>query len=623
MTKIEAIERGMSRDSFISAFLNNNTTRAKLSDEYDNLKRTLNNTSSSYSANAPNQGNVDTSINSNFLSNLGSALIRSNQGEFGGEFIKFDESFKKLQSMFNGTFDLKQEVNDILINGAETYYTQQRDLLYKVNQELGMSGELSRNFRMEITKGAVEAKQYGIEFNDVKDAVSTIVESSGKFKLLSSEEIAKMAQISRLTGKYVDDLSKMVPNFERIGLGIGDMTKIIERNTKSSLELGLNMRSITNIVNQNMEKINKYGFKDGVEGLNRMAQKSVELRLNMEEVFNFAEKVFDPETALNTVANLQMIGGAIGDLNDPLKLMYMVTNDVEGLQKSIMDASKSLATYNSEQGRFEVTGANIRRARAMADTMGIQYEELVKTATAAQERVLASTELMASGFQFKDEKDKEFLTNLAKMEGGEMKISIPEGLRDQFQNVKDGQVALGEMTGEQIQILLDQKEAFKKMTTEDIVKEQVTILDSISFNMTYIRELLKERLGSGIEDIVYKRMGLDPIELKRTMKEYQDIAGSGIKEGSKQIKGWIDTLYDVASGKMKENKSEKVNASELLKKESLVKSETTSSTSTVNENVTLTIKSGDAFTDAISREWVRQSQLDPRGYLNKNVKKSS
>ena len=93
--------------------------------------------------------------------------------------------------------------------------------------------------------------------------------------------------------------------------------------------------------------------------MSKMVQRSMEFRMNMQSVFGLAEKVWNPDSALETVANLQMIGGAYQDLNDPIKLMYMATNDVEGLQDAIIGAAKSLVTYNREQGRFQVTGANL------------------------------------------------------------------------------------------------------------------------------------------------------------------------------------------------------------------------------------------------------------------------
>jgi hypothetical protein len=166
-------------------------------------------------------------------------------------------------------------------------------------------------------------------------------------------------------------------------------------------------------VGANMDKLNTIGFKNGVEGLTRMVQKSIEFNMNIEKVKSMAEKLFDPDQAIALSAELQAIGGAIGDFNDPLKLMYMATNDAGGLQDAMIGVAGSLATYNSELGRFEITGANLRKSKALADQMGMSMEEMSKTAIKAAERSSAATALLSSGLQI-DEKEKEFLTNISK-----------------------------------------------------------------------------------------------------------------------------------------------------------------------------------------------------------------
>ena len=118
-----------------------------------------------------------------------------------------------------------------------------------------------------------------------------------------------------------------------------------------------------------------------------MVRRSTEIRMSLSETFKVADKVFSPEGALELSAELGVLGAAFGDFNDPLKLMYMATNNVEGLQDALIGAAGGLATYNNEQKKFEVTGANLRRAKEMAAQLGMTTGDLNKTAIAAQERM--------------------------------------------------------------------------------------------------------------------------------------------------------------------------------------------------------------------------------------------
>jgi hypothetical protein len=224
-----------------------------------------------------------------------------------------------------------------------------------------------------------------------------------------------------------------------------------------------------------------------------MVQKAAEFRMNMAETFKVAEKVMNPESAIELTANMQMLGGAVGDLNDPLKLMYMATNNVEGLQDAIHGAASSLAVYNEEQGRFEIKGANLRRAKEMASQLGVSYSEFAKGAIAAQERILATDTLLAKGFDLKD-KDREFITNLSQMKDGEMQIVVPKSLSDDIKNQlgvgKDNEIKLSELTSEQIELLKSQRDALEGKTAEQMAQEMLTETKKMSNNLeAFVRSL--------------------------------------------------------------------------------------------------------------------------------------
>ena len=88
----------------------------------------------------------------------------------------------------------------------------------------------------------------------------------------------------------------------------------------------------------------------------------------------------------------------------------------------------------------------------MAKSLGVDYKDLYNSAVSAQERLSATNELMSSGLQM-DDKDREFLTNMARMEGGKMVISVPESLQQNFKGLEKGQIDLSSMNQEQLETL--------------------------------------------------------------------------------------------------------------------------------------------------------------------------
>jgi len=197
----------------------------------------------------------------------------------------------------------------------------------------------------------------------------------------------------------------------------------------------------------------------------------------------------------------------------------MATNNVEGLQDAIIKASGSLATYNDKQGRFEITGINIRRAKAMADELGISYESLTRGAVASQERLAASNDLMAKGFSIKEE-DKEFITNLSKMDNGKMVIEIPKTLSQDFEG--KSKIALSDLTQKQIEVLQDNRKAFEAMSPADIARDQVTSVKNIERDLASMWALQKIEavsMGAGKKGLNLNELGTDAM---RNLSNYTD-----------------------------------------------------------------------------------------------------
>ena len=379
--------------------------------------------------------------------------------------------------------DLKLGAKEIL-----DQLTLENNVRTAVNEKIGISGELSEGLRREMMDSYPAAIRMGYGISQVTELMTDMMESSGRFNLISSETLTKSFSSARAFVGSLGDMGKAFTEFEKVGIGAGNAIDSINQAGKNSLSLGLVAKKTITDIRENIEKLNRYGFKDGIEGLATMSRRAKEFRMDMSDAFTIADKVMDPEKAIALTANLQVLGGAIGDFNDPLKLMYMATNNVEGLQDAIIKASGSLATYNDKQGRFEITGINIRRAKAMADELGISYESLTRGAVASQERLSASNDLMAKGFTI-PEKDKEFITNLSKMDNGKMVIEIPQSLSDKFEG--QSKIALSDLTQSQIEVLEKNRKAFEAMSPADIARDQVTSVKNIERDLSAMWALQK------------------------------------------------------------------------------------------------------------------------------------
>lgn len=396
---------------------------------------------------------------------------------------------------FGGPLKAVGKMYDQVLNQLQN----EAQLRVKINEETGLTGELSEDVRRTIINTYPNILRLGYGMEQLTTYYTKLIENSGKWIIQNQESLLRTAAVSRA---FVGDLSKMAEiqsNIEKVGLGSMDAADAIEKMGIKSTSLGLRAKKTIDDVNKNMLSINSYGFKNGIEGLAKMSRLSTEFRMNMEETFKIADKVLSPEGAIELSANLQVIGGILGDFNDPLKLMYMATNNVEGLQTALIEAAGTLATFNNEQGRFEITGINLRRAKAMAQELGVSYDELAKGAIASAERTQAASALMSTGLQMNDE-DREFITNISQMEGGQMVIKLPETIAEKLKMQVGKAIPLNEMTDELKQELIRNREDFKKQDATSIAQDQLTLTEQIERNVMAITASIKVRTAQALKN---------------------------------------------------------------------------------------------------------------------------
>jgi hypothetical protein len=121
--------------------------------------------------------------------------------------------------------------------------------------------------------------------------------------------------------------------------------------------------------------MNLYNFDNGVKGIAKMAATSERLGISMDKVFSQAEKLMDPEKAIEMSASLQRLGVTSSGLLDPLRAMDMAQNDPEALQKEMLELSKTFTKFNEQTGKMEILPGAKRRMREVADAVGMTAEE--------------------------------------------------------------------------------------------------------------------------------------------------------------------------------------------------------------------------------------------------------
>lgn len=440
------------------------------------------------------------------------------QGAPGGKQYLAIEALENIKNKGVGLETIFDAVKGALDEVGEQLKAQSQ-LQSDINSKTTLTGKLSKDLRGDIENASIKATEFGISMSELGELYIGLVQNSGKFSLINQETLEKAAPTVRAFADNMASFANTLTEFEKVGMGVNQTIDLIGKAGTKSMSLGLSGKKVVSDITTNIGKLNEYGFSKGVDGLKNMVQKSLEFRMNMESVFSIADKVMNPEGALDLVANLQVLGGAIGDLGDPLKLMYDATNNVEGIQDALIGAAGSLATYSREQGRFEITGLNLRRAKEMAAQLGISYQELAKGAISAAERSSAASAMLRSGIQVSEE-DKRFLTNLSSMEGGEMVIKIPKSIAEELG--VPTKVALDKLDQKVANALIQNAKDFAEMSPEDVAREQLTTTEKIMRDLEVIAQYFRVQavklIGGKAEEFGLKDMYTN---LEKTLKGYK------------------------------------------------------------------------------------------------------
>jgi hypothetical protein len=250
----------------------------------------------------------------------------------------------------------------------------------------------------------------GGTFKDVQSIQLGITQGLQTNTVLLGETASDLFVASRAVGVAAENVGGMVVEFENAGISAGLVRDNIEGAVDAARRVGVNTTAVFGLVQQNLSRLNEFGFQNGAVGLARMAAQSAALRLNMRDIFDFASRVFDPEGAINAVATFQRLGVAVGDLADPFRLMYLASEDVEELNRQVINMTEQFTYFDETTKEFKVFPNAKRDLREISRETGIAYDELVKMSIGQQKLNMITKDFRIAGI---DEESKQFVANVA------------------------------------------------------------------------------------------------------------------------------------------------------------------------------------------------------------------
>ena len=168
-----------------------------------------------------------------------------------------------------------------------------------------------------------------------------------------------------------------------------------------------------------------------------------------------------------------------GNITDPFALMNASINDPGALQESIAKAAQAYTTFDEKTKTFKMNPQGMLTLRQMAKETGMSYENLSKMGLAAADLDKRLSQISPT-LNFKDESDKQFLSNLGEMDAsGNYVVKINDS---QSKNLAD-------VTQEEFDKLIDEQKKAPK-TMEDIAKASMKSGEILVNEVTAIKEAI-------------------------------------------------------------------------------------------------------------------------------------
>jgi len=427
-------------------------------------------------------------------------------------FLQESSAEKSFTDLYDLLSKFKTAAFDALMpNTLAVRYAQIEDITRKTTKNIsGMFGSSAEALQESSVRAYLDTLKIGSSYEEVLSIQQEIATQQRKALSLTKEEAVAAIEFSKATGIAAKDVGEIVLGFADLGVSTSTALENMSDMAAEARKYGLNVGQFMGTVAKNLTLVNSYGFKNGVEGFTKMVARAQALRIDMTQTTKIASELLNPDKAIELATEFQNLGGAIGDLGDPMKILYMAQNDMNGLQEAIVNAAKSSVMFNKTTGEFKISATEMYRLRAMAQALGVNFEELSNTATRAAKETEILSQIRFSG---QDEETKQLIANLAEIKNGQVQIKLP-GMKDTITDFSN-------LSEKQLEELRNYQET-AALTDRQIAEKQLSTLDKIAFSLR------------GVKDVFI------------TTPNFQELGSKASEELQKGFEKFADKTKDVA-----------------------------------------------------------------------------
>ena len=289
-----------------------------------------------------------------------------------------------------------------------------------IQSSFGLSKARMDEFKNTIADVAPELTKMGMTETEFASTIKEAMDGLGTSASLGKEAIVELAAASKVSKQ---DVSVLASEFRKVGVSVYDVGDRMKEVTDYARSVGVSVKAVSEGVVTNLDKMNLYNFEGGIKGLAKMAATSERLGLSMQTVFNQADKIMNPEGAIEMSAALQRLGVTSSGLLDPLRAMDLAQNDPEQLQKEMVNLGKEFTRFNEKTGQMEILPGAKRRLKEVGEAAGMTAKEFGEMALKSADFDMKLKQIKMPSI-VGDQETKELIASMAQMKDGVATVKV-------------------------------------------------------------------------------------------------------------------------------------------------------------------------------------------------------
>lgn len=328
----------------------------------------------------------------------------------------------------NGALSMVNEMLNLL-GSLVSPFTQVQNSAIELAKTVGLSSKsiMQTSKRLlELNSRAELSASYGVSNKEILDLQETLLTSIGRNVRIDevgfnrpdlNDEFYDSALENTIAAYELiggQKLGELVAGYDRIGKTTKSAAKVTGKLFYEASKYGINFQEYSKNFISNLNMAQKLNFRNGVDGLREMARRATELKQDMSQVAQFAEKVGTVTGAVETAAQLQVLGGSFAAMANPLAMLNESLVNPENLQKRLINMTESLAVYDPSTHQVRMNAVDRQRVRRAAEAMGVNPDNLLTQALAQGRR--REIEKQMTGFGGMSDDVKNLLKNVGEID---------------------------------------------------------------------------------------------------------------------------------------------------------------------------------------------------------------